>query len=130
MSLSWYPADSADEGAPDEEVSLDGIAEGASWGYVAAESRSIQGTLTTRWSWGVLDSWLWDDADYLAQGEEATKEAARAALTSWVQAHPEPPSSLAGDPTVEEIAAHDAEQARREGERAWSEPTSYHGGTP
>ena len=79
--LNWYISASADDLHEDEEVDLMRVPglNGVCWAYVALESEP------DRWTWGVLDQWLWDDAETIASGEEATKEAAKAAVQKWVE---------------------------------------------
>lgn len=77
--MDWHPGQSADELNPDEEVDLAKVGNpgGAEWAYVAKG--------TTAWTWGVLDRWLWDDATVLAEGTEASKDAAKEAVQRWVE---------------------------------------------
>ena len=81
MALEWRASDSADDTHPDMETDLTAIGSpgGASWAYVALEGE--------QWAWGVLDHWLWDNAETLAEGVAATKDGALGAVANWVREH-------------------------------------------
>jgi hypothetical protein len=103
--LEWYEATSADDLHPDEEVDLAKIGNpgGGEWAYVADDSGG--------WAWGVLDRWLWDDASYLAQGKEATKEAAKAAVERWVKTKERPTGRVSSVVEIDEPFETRAERA-------------------
>lgn len=80
VELRWDPSISADDVHPDEET--DDVPEPGSWAYVSLLD-FLPGETEPQWKWAVLDRWDWDDANVIAEGYEATKEAAKGAVQRW-----------------------------------------------
>jgi hypothetical protein len=83
--LTWVPASSADKDHDDVEADLSKLGRpgGGDWLLVAADwdrkrNREV-------WTWEVLDGWLYDEAEILANDSHDTRAEALLAAESWVR---------------------------------------------
>jgi hypothetical protein len=86
--LVWYPAQSADQDHPNEEIDLDAIGNpaGARWAHVADEGTGGP------YRWYIYARWLWDDIDadehaLLASGPATSMDEGKQAVADWLSAH-------------------------------------------